>query len=84
MLVHQNFIKVYKKLPAKQQQQFKERRDLWLVDQFHPLLHNHSLQGRYCGYRSINITGDLRAIYKFIDEDTVIWVTIGSHSFLYS
>ena len=38
----------------------------------------------FTGYRSINITGDLRAVYKFINEEECIFVIIDTHSNLYS
>jgi len=47
-------------------------------------LRNHALQGKHKGYRSINVTGDVRAIYKHIDSDTHYFVEIGTHSELYS
>lgn len=83
VVLHKNFIKGYKKLNPAQKEKFKERRNLFFEDPFHPLLRNHQLQGRYRGYRSINIGGDLRVIYKVITEDTCIFVTIDTHSNLY-
>ncbi len=82
ILFHKDFEKQYKNLTPSQRQKFKERRDLFLQDQFNPVLNNHSLKGRYLGYRSINITGDLRVIY-IQKGDRVIFVTIDSHSNLY-
>ena len=61
----------------------KQRLRLFGLDKFNPILNNHALKGRYSGFRSINITGDLRAIYKQVQED-VIFATIDSHSNLYS
>lgn len=80
--LHKNFEKDYKKLRAKEKQKFKERRNLFLEDEFNPILNNHQLKGKYLGHRSINITGDLRVIYKR-DRNYVIFVTIDSHSNLY-
>jgi len=47
-----------------------------------PLLNNHPLHGEWLNYRSINITGDIRAIF-FVENATAIFITIGSHSELY-
>ncbi len=80
--LHKNFEKSYVKLTEVQKTRFKERRDLFLKDQFNPILNNHALKGGYLGYRSINITGDLRAIFKILGED-VTFVAIDSHSNLY-
>lgn len=80
--LHKNAEKQYKKLKLAEKKKFKERRDLFLEDEFNPVLNNHSLKGKYLGYRSINITGDLRAIYKKDGMD-IIFVAIDSHSNLY-
>lgn len=83
IILHRRFKKQYKKLDTSGQRKFKERRDLFLQDPFHPLLHNHALQGEYVGCRSINITGDLRTIYQEIDSDTVYFIALGTHPELY-
>ncbi|MDP2586534.1 MAG: type II toxin-antitoxin system mRNA interferase toxin, RelE/StbE family [Candidatus Komeilibacteria bacterium] len=83
---HKNFIKQLKKLSVKERQQTKERLALFLESPFHEQLNNHPLKGKYLGFRSINIKGDLRAVYKSISESDqeCIFVLIGNHSQLYS
>ncbi len=83
ILLHRNVKKHYRKLTKSEQRHFKERRNLFLDNPFHPLLNNHTLQGKYQGYRSINITGDLRVIFEEIDSDTVYFIALGTHSELY-
>lgn len=80
---HRNFDKQYKKLRTPEKKKAQERLLLFLQNPFHPVLNNHPLKGKYLDYRSINITGDLRAIYKLISENEVIFVNIDSHSNLY-
>lgn len=77
--LHKDSKRGYKKLTKAQISKFKERRNLFLQDQFNPILNNHALSGKYRGYRSINVTGDLRVVYKREGED-VIFVKIDSHS----
>lgn len=84
IVLHHNFVKKYQKLRETEKKQFKERRDLFFTEPFHPILNNHPLKGRYTGCRSINITGDLRVIYQYLTEDTVIFTTIDTHSNLYT
>ena len=81
--LHRSFDKDYKKLKLSEKKKFKERRDIFLKDEFDLILNNHLLKGKYQGLRSISITGDLRAVYKRIDKDIVIFVAIDSHSNLY-
>lgn len=80
--LHKNFKKHYKKLTESQKIKFKERRDLFIQDEFDPVLNNHALKGKYLGYRSINVTGDIRAIFKR-DSESALFVVIDSHSNLY-
>ena len=72
---HRDFTKAYKKLPSNVKDKLKERLVLFEQDKFNPLLNNHSLKGKYLGLRSINITGDLRAIYRH-DGNVAIFVVI--------
>ena len=77
------FVKQYKKLPSKVQEQFNSRLLLWLENPNHPQLRNHPLVGKYLGYWSFNVTGDVRVIYKHVDDEIVILALIGTHSRLY-
>ena len=78
-----NFQKQYYNLPIKIQNKFDERLTIWQQDPLAPNLHDHALIGKYQGYRSINITGDIRALYTKKGSTIVIFGFIGSHSQLY-
>lgn len=82
ILYHKEFLKRFKKQPLKIKEKFKERLAIFMQDEFDPSLNNHYLKGKYEGYRSINVTGDIRAVFKRITHD-IIFVTIDSHSNLY-
>lgn len=77
-----SFIKDLKARPVKIQEKFRSRVILFDKNKFHSLLNNHVLSGKYSGYRSINISGDLRAVFQE-DGETVIFVYLGTHSQLY-
>ena len=77
------FKKQYQKLPQKFQQQFDNRLRLFLTDPTHPQLRVHPLKGSFSGYWSINISGDLRALYLKRGDEVIIFALIGSHSQLY-
>ncbi|MCG2689871.1 type II toxin-antitoxin system mRNA interferase toxin, RelE/StbE family [Candidatus Parcubacteria bacterium] len=83
IIFHKNFDKCFSKLTTKQKEKTKERLALFSEYPFNSILNNHPLRGKYTDYRSINITGDLRAIFKLLNPDKVIFVTLGSHSELY-
>ena len=68
--------------PTKTKEAVRKRFELFIQNQFDPILNNHSLTGIYEGCRSINITGDWRAIY-FQNETTIFFIALGTHSQLY-
>lgn len=80
---HKDFKKAYKKLPQKLKYQTNQRIALFLENPFLAILNNHALSARYEGCRSINITGDLRAIFRLLDNDLAYFIDIGTHSKLY-
>lgn len=60
-----------------------DRLELFLADSRHPLLGDHALSGKRRGFRSINITGDWRLIYEYIDDKTILLTEIDTHHNLY-
>ena len=83
--LHKSFKKQLEKMTPKQRSAVKEKLGLFLFDPFHSRLNNHALKGKLLNYRSINITGDLRAIYKLSDDGQVaVFAMLGNHNQLYS
>lgn len=82
VIFHKDFTKQYEKLSKVDKDKFRERITIFLLDEFSPLLNNHSLKGKFNGYRSLNVKGDLRAIYKKIKED-FLFVSIDNYNNLY-
>lgn len=80
---HRHFDKQFNKLTESQKLQFKTRLALFIENEMEITLNNYPLKGKYTGYRSINITGDLRAIFIKHAEKHVEFAYIGSHSQLY-
>ena len=80
---HRSFGKGVEKLDPKIKRKLAERLRLFASEPFHPLLDNHALTGEYEGVRSINITGDFRAIYLPTGLDVTLFMYIGTHSQLY-
>ena len=77
------FNKQFKKLDLSIKRHFKERRDLFLNNPSHLLLDNHPLHPPFEGSRSINVTGNFRAIFKQIEKDLVVFTDIGTHHQLF-
>ena len=78
------FNKELKKAPLEIKIAFRNRFSLFINNQFHPSLNNHALSGKLKGYRSINVTGDWRAVYSMDkDKTTAVFELLGTHSQLY-
>lgn len=78
-----DFTKQFKKLRFNQQERFYERLSLFEKNPQDRALRDHALKGKYKGYRSIDIEGDLRALYYIQGDRVVIFGFIGTHSQLY-
>ena len=83
LIFHKNFKRCYKKLRVGEQKKCDERIMLFVENPFDPLLNNHALSGKWRHYRSINITGDVRALYEMIGADTAFFILVDIHSNLY-
>jgi len=79
---HRRFVKAYNSLSNKQQEAFDKRYKIFSTDPFDPMLRNHTLKGKYENCRSINITGDMCAVYT-IRGGVVVFLTLGTHAELY-
>ena len=82
--LHRRFEKQFRKLQRSERIRARERLVLFAHDPFDPLLNNHPLEGKYQSCRSINIGGDLRAVYREIRKDIAYFIAIGTHNKLYS
>ena len=78
-----DFDKQYSKLNPKIKNQFKSRLELFCTNPFDVSLRNHALKGKYLGYRSIDINGDVRELYTIKGNIVIIFGFIGTHSQLY-
>lgn len=77
------FAKQYEKSPLVIRKNFDQKVKLFQKDPFSSGLNNHLLTGKLSGYRSINITGDWRAVYSKQKDGSIIFELIGTHSQLY-
>ena len=83
---HANFLKNYRKRITSNKSldsQYRKRLKMFLIDSKNPLLKDHKLKGRKSEYRAFSVTGDIRVLYKIIDENRVILYDIGTHNQVY-
>lgn len=80
-----DFSKQFDRAPSYIRKAFDKRLELFIQYPFHPFLKNHKLHGNLEKYRSINITGDWRALFCEIEEGRAVrFEILGTHSELYS
>lgn len=70
------------KLPPDIQARFYERLNIFELNKFESVLNNHSVESAFPGCRSVNVTGDYRAIF-YEEGGAAIFVTIGTRAQLY-
>lgn len=80
---HPKFEKKLMRLPRHLRLAIAERTELFVINRRHPLPNDHSLSGEWDGYRSFNITGDWRLIYKPITDDLALFMDADTHHNLY-
>lgn len=83
---HKYFQKRYGKSSSKIKDKFDIQLELFYKNVHDERLNDHGLHGKYANHRSINVTGDIRAVYRKVNRATedVIFVDIGTHGELYS
>ena len=81
--LHKDFIKQTTNLKPAQQRRLQTALHLFQSEPRHPDIYNHPLTGEWKGHRSISFGGDWRAHYIPKDENTALFVAIGTHSQLY-
>lgn len=77
-----DFQRQYSKLAPKIRKKVDERVLLWQNDPLNSQLRDHQLKGKHKEYRSIDVTGDYRALY-LREGNLAIFDILGSHSQLY-
>lgn len=81
----QNFLKNYKKRIINNRildKHFQQRLQLFLANEYNPLLKSHKLTGAKKNLHAFSVTGDIRVIY-YKKEQTVFLMDIGTHNQVY-
>lgn len=83
---HKYFRKRFVKFPEKIQNKFDIQLELFYKNIHDERLSNHELHGKYINCRSINVTGDILAVYRKVGTttDDVLFIDIGTHAELYA
>lgn len=76
------FRKQFKKCPRKIRLAAFEQLAVLERNEFDVVLNDHKLSGKCAGYRSVNVTGDIRIVYKRVSDGFYL-AAIGAHGELY-
>lgn len=76
------FAKQRDKAPCSIQKTISRKLELFIKDPHNKQFNNHVLKGKLKFYRSIDITGDWRALYRQ-EGDLIFFTALGTHSRLY-
>lgn len=61
----------------------KQKLEQFSVDPYAPELKNHKLSGKLKDLRAISVAYNCRIVFTFIDENTALLVSIGTHDEVY-
>lgn len=82
-VLSKRFEKAFKKLPKPVQKKVVVVLEKFVANPDDPTLRKHHLSGKWSNHFSVDVTGDVRAVYVYMSDDIVHFVAVGSHSELY-
>lgn len=82
-ILSKRFEKNFAKLPKPVKKKVLTVLQKFVDDPLDPGLRSHRLSGKWNNHYSIDVTGDIRAVYVYIEDDIVHFVAVGTHSELY-
>ncbi|MBC8487374.1 MAG: type II toxin-antitoxin system mRNA interferase toxin, RelE/StbE family [Bacteroidetes bacterium] len=62
---------------------FEKRILIFIEDPYHPLLKTHRLSGNLKGYWAISITYQYRLVFRFLSQNKVLLIDLGTHDEVY-
>ena len=77
------FDKRYEKLPVFIQKKAEKQEKIFRSNPFHPSLHTEKLEPKKKELWSIRVDKSYRIIFRFIDGNTVLFLTVGPHDWIY-
>ncbi len=83
IVVTEEFEKRYKILPATIQKKAEKQEKLFRQNPFHPSLHTEKLVPRGRQVWSFRIDRKYRIIFRFVEGNKVIFLTVGPHDWIY-
>ena len=79
ILVSPFFEKNFERLPERVQRLAEKKEMLFREDAFHPLLKTHQLSGELKGTWAYSVNREYRVHFYFLNNNSVVYVDIGTH-----
>ncbi len=73
------FAKEYKKLPLKVKLQAEKKEEVFRKDPFSTSLKTHKLSGKLNEFYSFSINYQIRIVFHYQSENTIVFDNIGTH-----
>ena len=83
ILLTEEFVRLYKLLPAHIQKKAEKQERLFRQNPFHPSLHTEKLEPKGKQVWSFRIDRSYRVLFRFAESQKVIFLTVGSHDWIY-
>lgn len=83
IFVTQEFEKRYQSLPVIIQKKAEKQEKLFRQNPFHPSLHTEKLEPKNKQVWSFRIDKRYRIIFRFINANKVLFLTVGPHDWIY-
>lgn len=74
-----NYLKAYQHLPQKIKKLQADKELLFKEYSFNPALRTHKLKGKYKNFYSYSVAYHWRVLFRFINQNEVIFYDIGTH-----
>lgn len=83
ILITEEFEKRYNCLTVTIKKKAEKQEKLFKANPFYPSLHTEKLEPKGRQVWSFRIDRSYRIIFRFVDKDTVLFLTVGSHDWIY-
>lgn len=77
------FSRRYDDLPENIQRKAEKQEKNFRENPFHPSLHTEKLEPRHKDVWSIRVDRRYRILFRFVDRETVLFLTVGPHDWIY-
>ncbi|MEK9185798.1 MAG: type II toxin-antitoxin system RelE/ParE family toxin [Patescibacteria group bacterium] len=81
--ITEEFSKRYALLPVKIQKKAEKQERMFKQNPFYPSLHTEKLEPKNREIWSFRIDKNYRVFFRFIENNTVIFLTVGPHDWIY-